>query len=58
MLSDNEQNEYLVHEYVRENFVSRGMCADIAIHEKADEHNTSRENPSIAKPKKNRGMDR
>ena len=33
---DNEQNEYLVHEYVRQNFVSRGMCADIAIHNKGD----------------------
>jgi len=26
--------------------------------EKADEHNVSRETPSVAKPKKNRGMDR
>jgi len=26
--------------------------------EKADEHNASREKPSVAKPKRNRGMDR
>ena len=33
---DADQNEYLVHEYVRQNFVSRGMCADIALHDKGD----------------------
>ena len=33
---DIEQNEYLVHEYIRQNFISRGMCADYAIHDKGD----------------------
>ena len=33
---DNDQNAYLVHEYVRQNFTSQGMCADIAIHNKGD----------------------
>jgi len=31
-----EQNINLVHQYVNENFVSRGMVADIAIHDKGD----------------------
>jgi len=31
-----EQNINLVQEYVNENFVSRGMVADIAIHDKGD----------------------
>jgi len=31
-----EQNAFIVHEYVRDNFVSRGMCADICIHDKQD----------------------
>lgn len=34
-LSREEQIE-LVREYVRENFVSKGMCADIAVHDKED----------------------
>jgi len=31
-----EQNINLVHDYVRDNFVYHGMCADIAIHDKGD----------------------
>jgi hypothetical protein len=31
-----EQNINLVHQYVNENFINRGMCADIAIHDKGD----------------------
>ena len=31
-----EQNIKLVHEYIRDNFVYHGMCADICIHDKAD----------------------
>jgi ATP-dependent exoDNAse (exonuclease V) alpha subunit len=30
------QNISLVHEYVHENFISRGMCADYAIHDKGN----------------------
>jgi len=33
-----EQNINLVHQYANENFVSRGMCADIAIHDKKDDN--------------------
>ena len=33
---DNDPNAYLVHEYVRKNFTSQGMCADIAVHNKGD----------------------
>lgn len=33
---DREQQIQLVREYVKENFVSVGMCADIAIHDKSD----------------------
>ena len=31
-----EQNINLVQEYVRQNFVSKGMCADICIHDRGD----------------------
>ena len=31
-----EQNINLVHEYVRQNFVDKGMCADICIHDRGD----------------------
>jgi len=31
-----DQNAYLAHEYVRQNFTSRGMCADICVHDKGD----------------------
>lgn len=31
-----EQNIFLVREYVKEHFVSAGMCADICIHDKED----------------------
>ena len=31
-----EQNINLVREYVRDNFVNQGMCADIAMHDKRD----------------------
>jgi len=31
-----EQNIHLVQEYVNQNFISRGMCADICIHDKGD----------------------
>ena len=33
---DREQQIQLVRDYVTENFVSAGMCADIAIHDKED----------------------
>ena len=33
---DREQQIQLVREYVKENFVSVGMCADFAIHDKQD----------------------
>lgn len=33
---DREQQIQLVREYVKENFVSVGMCADFAIHDKSD----------------------
>lgn len=33
---DREQQIQLVREYVKDNFVSAGMCADVAIHDKAD----------------------
>lgn len=33
---DREQQIRLIREYVEENFVSAGMCADIAIHDKED----------------------
>ena len=33
---DREQQIQLVHEFVQKNFVSVGMCADIAIHDKKD----------------------
>lgn len=33
---DREQQIQLVREYVKDNFVSAGMCADIAIHDKED----------------------
>lgn len=33
-----EQQIKLVREYVKDNFVSAGMCADIAIHDKKDEN--------------------
>ena len=31
-----EQNIDIVHEYVQQNFVSKGMCADICIHDRGD----------------------
>ena len=30
------QNIFLVHEYVKQHFVDKGMCADIAVHDKED----------------------
>ena len=33
---DVDQNAYLVYDYIQQNFTSRGMCADYAIHDKGD----------------------
>jgi len=33
-----EQNLSLVHEYVNRNFVDKGMCTDVCIHDKKDEN--------------------
>ncbi|CAG9713951.1 MobA/MobL family protein [Clostridium neonatale] len=31
-----EENIKLIKEYVKDNFIDKGMCADICIHDKSD----------------------
>ena len=57
---DRQEQIELVREYVKENFVQKGMCADFAIHDKADGNPhahimlTTREVNAIGFGKKNR----